>query len=104
MYFNAETQSRIPSRFHFAIGEHGLLFLGKAETLLSHTGLFAPVDLKRRVFRKVPHQPVPNPSFHMEPPVQPARADLVDLDHLRNETFLASPVAPIVVTTDGRSR
>jgi chemotaxis methyl-accepting protein methylase len=37
MYFNAETQARILARFHFALADHGLLFLGKAEMLLSHT-------------------------------------------------------------------
>jgi hypothetical protein len=31
-----------------------VLFLGKAEMLLSHGALFLPVDLKRRTFRKAP--------------------------------------------------
>ena len=35
MYFNSEAQSRILSRFHFALVEGGVLFLGKAETLLT---------------------------------------------------------------------
>src|SRR5687767_13705810 len=52
MYLNAETQSRILSRFHFALGDGGILFLGKAEMLLSHGSLFLPIDLKRRVFYK----------------------------------------------------
>jgi len=30
-----------------------VLFLGKAEMLLTHTQLFAPIDLRRRIFRKV---------------------------------------------------
>src|SRR5262245_66176664 len=58
MYFNAETQARILSRFHFALAPGGVLFLGKAEMLLSHSGMFSPVDLKRRVFRAVP-RPLP---------------------------------------------
>ena len=53
MYFNAETQARILGRFHFALADGGVLFLGKAEMLLSHGQLFAPIDLKRRIFRKV---------------------------------------------------
>ena len=36
MYFNAETQARILARFHFALADGGVLFLGKAEMLLSH--------------------------------------------------------------------
>jgi two-component system CheB/CheR fusion protein len=53
MYFNSEAQSRILTRFHFALTEPGLLFLGRAEMLFAHGQLFAPVDLRRRVFKKV---------------------------------------------------
>ncbi|MGI0486274.1 CheR family methyltransferase [Pantanalinema rosaneae CENA516] len=53
MYFNAETQSRILSRFHFALRDGGFLFLGKAEMLLTHTNTFTPVQLKCRIFTKV---------------------------------------------------
>ena len=40
MYFNAETQARILGRFHFALHDGGLLFLGKTEMLISHATLF----------------------------------------------------------------
>src|SRR3954462_15788627 len=53
MYFNAETQAKILRRFHFALSPGGVLFLGKAEMLLGHGALFAPLDVRRRVFRKV---------------------------------------------------
>jgi len=101
MYFNAETQARILGRFHFALADHGLLFLGKAEMLLSHTGQFTPTDLKRRVFRKVLRQPAVGVLSAAEVPGPLLREELVGLDLLRNETFLASPVAQLVVTTDG---
>ncbi|MFI5228983.1 MAG: CheR family methyltransferase, partial [Gemmatimonadales bacterium] len=54
MYFNAETQTRILARFQFALNDHGVLFLGRAETLMTHAGTFAPLDLKRRVSTKLP--------------------------------------------------
>jgi two-component system CheB/CheR fusion protein len=101
MYFNAETQSRILSRFHFALAEGGVLFLGKAEMLLSHTMLFQPVDLKRRVFRKVPRPIQGNGSMFAEASNPPTRNEPEALDRLRNEAFLASPVAQVVVTSDG---
>jgi two-component system CheB/CheR fusion protein len=41
MYFNAETQARILSRLHFALAPAGVLFLGKADMLLSHTKLLS---------------------------------------------------------------
>ncbi|MCU1599729.1 MAG: cheR [Frankiales bacterium] len=51
MYFTAETQSRVLERFPFALHEHGLLVLGKAEMLLTHSALFVPVSLPHRIFR-----------------------------------------------------
>ncbi len=53
MYFNAETQGRILSRFNFALNDPGFLFLGRAEMLVNHGDLFAPVNLKWRIFKKV---------------------------------------------------
>lgn len=52
MYFNAEVQAGILARFHFALKPDGLLFLGKAEMMRSHGGLFIPAHLSSRVFRK----------------------------------------------------
>ena len=54
MYFNADTQSGILARFHFALNPNGILFLGRAEMLLTHANLFTPVNLNHRIFRKVP--------------------------------------------------
>jgi len=58
MYFNAETQAQILRRFHFGLDDEGYLLLGKSEMLIAHTELFAPVELKRRVFRKVIKPPL----------------------------------------------
>jgi len=54
MYFNNEAQNRTLARFHFALADGGVLFLGKAEMLLSHAQLFTPIELRRRIFRRVP--------------------------------------------------
>ncbi len=53
MYLNSETQARVLARLHFALEDGGVLLLGKAEMLLSHSNLFTPLDLKRRIFVKV---------------------------------------------------
>src|SRR5947208_4248104 len=53
MYFNTEVQARILARFHFALANNGVLFLGKAEMLLTHAHMFSALDLRRRIFRKV---------------------------------------------------
>jgi two-component system CheB/CheR fusion protein len=58
MYFNTETQSKILSRFHFALNEHGCLFLGKAEMVLNQGAAFSPKELKHRFFIKnASHKP-----------------------------------------------
>jgi two-component system, chemotaxis family, CheB/CheR fusion protein len=101
MYFNAETQARILSRFHFALTGDGVLFLGKAEMLLSHSNLFTPVDLKRRLFRKIQSDNPPGgagPAGRVPPP---RRDNLVGLDRMREEAFGTSPTAQVVITVDG---
>jgi two-component system, chemotaxis family, CheB/CheR fusion protein len=100
MYFNAETQAKILRRFHFALADGGVLFLGKAEMLLSHSALFTPVDLKRRVFRRMPRIVPAAGGVFADPPPSTASA-VTGLDELRNEAFLASPLAELVLTPDG---
>ncbi|MBM2619966.1 PAS domain S-box protein [Actinoplanes sp. LDG1-06] len=100
MYFNAETQSKILGRFHFALRDEGVLFLGKAEMLLSHGSLFTPIDLKRRVFRRVPRL-YARPGVAFADPPPSSGAPVTGLDELRNEAFAASPLAQLTLTADG---
>ncbi|HZA09790.1 CheR family methyltransferase [Mycobacterium sp.] len=99
MYLNAETQQTVLGRLHFALAASGILFLGHAEMLLSHTDRFIPLNLKHRFFRKAA-------GSHRIEWFDPAMAladrhgDLVGLDPLRDMAFRASPVAQIVVTAD----
>jgi two-component system CheB/CheR fusion protein len=53
MYLNAEAQTKVLERFHFALDDTGYIFLGKAEMLFSRQDMFRPTDLKRRIFSKV---------------------------------------------------
>src|SRR4051794_18801317 len=99
MYFNAETQQRILRRFHFGLDPDGVLVLGKSEMLLSHGDLFSPVDLKRRVFRKVGRpnlrSRVHGMAHEMQESGRPAEIAL------RNNAFDLSPGAQIVINRDG---
>jgi two-component system, chemotaxis family, CheB/CheR fusion protein len=54
MYFTVEAQTRILSQLNFALRDRGFLFLGKSEMLVRHSDYFTPVDVKRRVFKRVP--------------------------------------------------
>jgi two-component system, chemotaxis family, CheB/CheR fusion protein len=100
MYFNAETQSKILGRLHFALAPRGLLFLGKAEMLLSHTRIFDPVDLKRRVFRKTTAPPAGLGHFSGQSFTHDRTGEIGSLDQLRDYAFSASPVAQVVITSE----
>src|SRR3954451_7765034 len=85
MYFNAEQQARIVQRLHFALADEGILFLGKSEMLVTHAALFRPVDMKCRVFAKVPRPqgrrpalPVPEPDGGAEMDAPEGSLDLRD--------------------------
>ncbi|HYX62724.1 MAG TPA: CheR family methyltransferase [Burkholderiales bacterium] len=106
MYFNAETQSRILQRFHFALngdGEgNGYLFLGRAEMLLSHGNLFTPLDLKGRIFAKVggAHYRLPVP-VNLGAPVNGNGNGLMRNHRLRELALEEAPVARVVVDANG---
>ncbi|MFI7589156.1 CheR family methyltransferase [Spongisporangium articulatum] len=103
MYFNAETQATIVGRLHFALENAGVLFLGKAEMLLSHGALFTPIDLKRRFFAKVVSPVRDRGMLVGNHQVENGTSDGDELSRLRQEGMNASPVAQIVIDRDGRT-
>ncbi len=102
MYFDAATQGRIVSRFFFALNEGGYLLLGRAETLLTHTSVFAPVDLKRRIFKKTSRG---YSGGRIMPQLRPAaRAGAADHGaafDVREAALRAGSVAQLVVDRQG---
>ncbi len=105
MYFNAETQARVLTRFHFALDNGGgVLFLGRAELMLSHAHLFQAIDVKSRIFSKIA-QPdlrnrllaaVPARELEGQPAAAPSRSDR--LGQLATDE---SPVPRIIVDAEG---
>ncbi len=53
IYLRPEAQQRALSLFHFALHDHGILFLGSAESLGEATNLFDPIDRTHRIFQVV---------------------------------------------------
>jgi two-component system CheB/CheR fusion protein len=103
MYLNSETQAKILARFHFALNDGGVLFLGRAETLLTHATTFQPLDVKRRVSMKVSR---PNLSLrdrlllvaHTGP------EEVVAVEHhvrLREIALDSTPVAQMILDASG---
>jgi two-component system CheB/CheR fusion protein len=101
MYFNAEAQAKVFSRFHFALNDGGFLFLGRAETMMTHGQTFVPVDLKRRLSRKVARGNSRDRLIALVPPDnQDASREIVPW-HVYAAALEASPVAQIVVNPGG---
>jgi two-component system CheB/CheR fusion protein len=103
MYFNAEVQAQVLGRFHFALNDTGFLFLGKAEMALASARLFAPLDMRLRIFRKVPStNPVDKPAALSQRPEPP------DANRGMRQTLLAkaalnkSPCAMVVLDAEGQ--
>src|SRR5579859_7280099 len=101
MYFNAETQARILARFHFALNDGGVMYLGRAETMLAQRGTFAPVDLKRRISVKLSRPDLRErllvfAQSSNEPSLPPD-----DTRRAREAAFDAAPIAQIVVDREG---
>src|SRR5262249_3253526 len=101
MYFNAEAQAKILLHFHFALNDEGILFLGKSEMLLTHTNIFSPLDLKRRIFTKVPKLGLRDHLLIMGHTNNNAVNQEANNVRLREVAFDNSAVPQIVVDHDG---
>jgi two-component system CheB/CheR fusion protein len=101
MYLNSDTQSHVLARFSFALREGGYLLLGKAEMLLAHSNLFTSVDLKRRVFQKVPGATLRDRLMVLTDAGRPVGNSGPREDRVRNAALEASPEAQIVVDAGG---
>ncbi|MFN7384555.1 MAG: CheR family methyltransferase [Dolichospermum sp.] len=101
MYFNSETQGRIINRFHFALNDHGYLFLGKAEMLVTHANLFTPINLKDRVFAKVSLGNIRNRQLVMSNLQNQESANMSQEIRVRELAFNTASSAQIVINNQG---
>jgi two-component system CheB/CheR fusion protein len=100
MYFTPDAQSRILTNFHFALREGGYLFLGKSEMMLSRSALFEPVDLKRRLFQRVPRADAYRPIPRTRPQGEEGHESAIDV-LMREVGFEAAPIAQLIVDRAG---
>ena len=102
MYFNGETQAKVLDRFHFALKNDGCLFVGKAEMLLTQTGLFKSINNKYRIFAKVAKVSWRDRLMLMSEAgsLQAGKMLTINL-RLRDEVFEASPIAQIIQDEQG---
>ena len=101
MYFNSEAQARILARFQFALSDGGILFLGKAETLLSHSVSFGAVDVKRRIFIKAGRTRLEDRRTEDKGPAGGFAASEA-VQRLREVASDVAPVAQLLVDSSGK--
>ena len=109
IYLTPELQKKLLPLFHYSLNQDGVLFLGSAESISTFTDLFAPLNIKSRLFRRreslLPAEPLAFPASFIhtlpglskEPPMLKPAANLQSLaDQLLLQRF--SP--PAVLTND----
>lgn len=52
IYFTPELQKKLLPMFHRSLHRHGILFLGPSETIGGFTDLFAPLDVKWKIYTR----------------------------------------------------
>ncbi len=101
MYFNYEAQVKILVRFHFALKNFGFIFLGKAETLVSRSFLFAPISIKHRIFTKGAKLESNDVLMLSNKKRQANKTQYFDYKNIWQSAFETNPIAQLVVDRDG---
>jgi two-component system, chemotaxis family, CheB/CheR fusion protein len=84
------------------LNEHGFVFLGKAEMLLTHASLFTPINLKHRVFTKVPAPHLRDRMLALSyGGTAEANNHVMRQVRLRDVAFDVAEVAQVVIDLDG---
>jgi len=107
IYLNAELQNRVIPLFHFALLPERYLFLGNSENVTRHPKLFAPVDRRARIFKKLdtgtrlpPEFPISTSAGRVPVELPPVRSFGPDVGLERRAQRIAERYAPAYVITD----
>jgi two-component system CheB/CheR fusion protein len=107
IYLNGELQNRIIPLFHFALLPDRFLFLGNSENVTRHSKLFAPLDRRARIFKKLetgtrlpPEFPIATMASRAVVEVPPVRALGSDVGLERRAQRIAERHAPAYVIID----
>ena len=107
IYLNAELQNRVIPLFHFALLPNRFLFLGNSENVTRHPKLFAPVDRRARIFKKLetgtrlpPEFPIATGAGRANVELPPVRSFGPDVGLERRAQRVAERYAPAYVIID----
>ncbi len=109
IYLTPELQKKLLPLFHYSLNPGGVLFLGSAEAVSTFTDLFAPLNIKSRLFQRresvLPAEPVAfPPSFVPALPGVPKEVPMVkpaaNLQSLADQLLLQHFSPPAVLVND----
>ncbi|MBP2299213.1 CheR family methyltransferase [Azospirillum picis] len=102
IYLEADTQGVVLPRLHYALVNDGFLFLGKAETQLARSRMFEAVDLKSRIFTKVPQEWRRSPGGSLSLATDPANGRATQHARLLESIIDSSSTGYLTVNADGQ--
>jgi chemotaxis methyl-accepting protein methylase len=108
IYLTPELQKKLLPLFHYSLNPGGILFLGSSESVIPFTDLFAPVDIKSRIFQRresvVPAKPVAFPAMFAPLPKVPKELTMLkpaaNLQSLADQLLLQHFSPPAVLVND----
>jgi two-component system CheB/CheR fusion protein len=109
IYLTPELQKKLIPLFHYSLTTGGILFLGSAETISTFSELFAPLNIKSRLFRRresiLPAEPVAFPvTFAPALPGVPKELTMLkseaNLQSLADQLLLQHFSPPAILTND----
>ncbi|MEK9284182.1 PAS domain-containing protein [Bradyrhizobium sp. ISRA442] len=107
IYLNSELQNRVIPLFHFALLPDRFLFLGNSENVTRHPKLFAPIDRRARIFKRLetgtrlpPEFPITTAAGRAPVDLRPVRSFGPDVGLERRAQRIAERYAPAYVITD----
>jgi two-component system CheB/CheR fusion protein len=109
IYLTPDLQKKLMPLFHYSLSPGGILFLGSAETINAFTYLFAPLNIKSRLFQRretvLQIEPLAFPAsfvpaFHGTSKELPMTKPAVNLQTLADNLLLQQFSPPAVLTNE----
>ena len=106
IYLTPELQKKLLPLFHYSLNPGGVLFLGSAETISTFTDLFAPLNIKSRLFRRresvLPAEPVAFPASFV-PALPGVPKEVTAVETCSQSPVARGPGAPAALFPAGRA-
>ena len=96
IYLTPELQKKLLPLFHYSLNPGGVLFLGSAETIGEFTNLFAPLEGKERLYRRLESGPRAEP-VEFPTSFMPARTGVAPPKALKPQANLQSQAEQLLL-------